>query len=168
MATIKKSYSIGEAAKITLLSTRMLDYLCRMKIVIPTASRKRGRGYERMFSFGDLLQLRTIHDLLKSGISVTRLKDSLKRARRGYKAINENTPLIKRYFIIHDDTAYFISDDVILDLFKNPDQFAFSFVIDVETTRKTVRNEIEKLPVLRTASRSPKRQSTRPAPAAPH
>lgn len=144
MATIKRSFTIAEAAKITLLSVRMLDYLCRMKIVIPTASRKRGRGRERLFSFGDLLQLRTIHDLLKSGISVTRLKNDLKSARRNYKTIGATTPLDKRYFIIHGDNAYFISDDSILDLFKNPDQFAFSFVIDVEKTRKDIKHEIEK------------------------
>ena len=107
-----------------------------------------------MFSFGDLLQLRTIHDLLKSGISVTRLKESLKKARRNYKAINEITPLEKRYFIIHDENAYFISNDSILDLFKNPDQFAFSFVIDVEKTRKDIKNEIDKNFPSKTASRS--------------
>ena len=60
----------------------MLDYLTRERFVVPTASPKRGRGNKRLFSFGDVITLRVISQLLRSGIEIRRLSRGLRELRK--------------------------------------------------------------------------------------
>lgn len=151
MAKVKATYTIREASHLADLSVRMIDYLCRMKIVVPTASRKRGRGNERLFSFGDVLMLRSIQCLLQNGVSVSRLKDDLKKARQRYKGLRPESQINERYIVTNGVRAYFETERGVVDLVMKPDQYVFKFILDLERTRGEILARSAEAP--KTASR---------------
>ena len=148
--TIKSTYTLAEAAKITGLREKMIDYLCRTQIVIPNGSKHKGKGRGRIrrFTFADLLLLQTLKRLLAQGISVARLKDSLKGLRGQLTNVKYEDDLIARFIITDGKHAYFRDDTSLISLTEIEGQYVFRFVVDMEMTRKEVILEIEKLKVI--------------------
>lgn len=75
-------FSAARAAKLSGLSSSMVNYLCREQIVEPSCSCARGHGIRRHYSFGDLVALRLVAQLSKVGASPLRLKGALKGLRK--------------------------------------------------------------------------------------
>ena len=63
-------FRIKEAARYTGLTVKMVDYLCRREIVVPSTKGKTGRGRARSFTFGDLVFMKILNDFLARGITV--------------------------------------------------------------------------------------------------
>lgn len=147
METIKSSFTLAEVAAITGHRRKMIDYLCRTGIVTPSASKHtgRGRGRWRRFTFADLLLLQTVKRLLDQGISVARLRESIKKVRGQLSNVSQTGDLIERFIITDGKNAYFKSHKDIISLIESPDQYVFSFVVDVEITRNEVLQGISKL-----------------------
>ena len=55
-------FRIKEAARYTGLTVKMVDYLCRREIVVPSTKGKTGRGRARSFTFGDLVFMKILND----------------------------------------------------------------------------------------------------------
>lgn len=137
----KKDFSARETAQLGGLSKTMLDYLCRNDIAAPACSKKRGKGIERRFSFGDVILLRAIGRILKAGISVKGLKEALKALRKFHPEITPlslpGTHLItdgKRIYFQHENKA-------IEELVSG--QFSFAFVIELKGVRDEVLQHLK-------------------------
>lgn len=112
----------------------MVNYLCRTKIVVPSNGRKRGRGVQRLFSFGDIVVLRAVAKLLDGGVSVYRLRRALGALRTTHASITH----------ARMPAAYLVTDgrDVLLrhksGVFEllTTGQFSFAFVVEMESVRK--------------------------------
>lgn len=131
---VKENFSAAQAAVFSELTMAMVNYLVRQEIVSPTAGGMRGRGFQRRFSFGDLVVLKAIARLLKGGVSVYRLRRALAEFRALHPEITpQGMP-----------AAYLVSDgkDVLLRhksgvvelLAKH--QFSFAFVVEVDSLRR--------------------------------
>lgn len=66
-----RSFTTADAVSLTGTKKDMLNYLCKMQVVVPTVSRrqgKRGHRKERRYSFTDLAVFKFVKQLAASGV----------------------------------------------------------------------------------------------------
>jgi DNA-binding transcriptional MerR regulator len=135
-------FTIRDVERLTGLKAAMIDYLCRTKIVVPSrmGSRGRGRGIRRVYSFGDVVLLRTYAKLLKAGVSVKRLKVAHGTWSRHFKTLDQQAPP-GRFLVTDGERVYFRDQQQALVDLSGEGQLAFAFVIDLLQMREEVRLE---------------------------
>jgi len=143
------SVSIQDAVRLTGLSDHMITYLGRTDILRPSKS---GRGRARRFTFSDVLFLRLIADMLKRGIEVRRLKDSLQKARAQTEVWIDIRNAPTRY-LVTDGTEVFVQREGELESKTLNGQLAFAFVLDLGLVHRVVSNAWPKPARIRTKAR---------------
>ena len=132
-------YSPVIAARVAGLSTHMLNYLCRHKVVSPSGPR--GRGRQREYSFADILLLRLVARLLKQGVSILRFKKTCRLLESRRLNVKE---LLRCRYLVTNGTEIFLRDDRVLECIESG-QTTFAFVLDLEPVRKKVSSQITAL-----------------------
>ena len=133
---IKKQFTALEVKRLTGFKLRMLDYLLRQGLLLPTAQPNPGRGKDRLYNFNDVVLGRALNHLLRCGISVSKLK----RALEALRSLPEITPtaLPGKYLVTNGSDIFFTNrKDVFVDVNKGG-QLAFAFVIGVRGVRADV------------------------------
>ena len=132
-------YQIPDVERLTGLKRGMIDYLCRAKIVVPSrmGSKGRGRGVRRVYSFGDVVLLRTYAKLLKAGVSVKRLKDAHGTWSRHFKTMDHQTPPTQ-YLVTDGERVLFRDEKNVLTDLNSGGQLAFAFVVDLNQIHEEV------------------------------
>lgn len=133
-------FNTREAARLSGLSTDMVNYLCRYSIVTPSGDKKRGRGRARKFTFIDVLLLRVIEKLLNKGVSVLKLRKSFTALQKRGK--NYQNILSKKYVATDGKKVYF-KDKGVLEIFESG-QTAFAFVLELKTIIKELTEIIDR------------------------
>jgi len=129
-----RDFSIGQAAAFSGLTLPMVNYLCRSKIIKPSNGERRGRGVQRLFSFGDLVVMRAVKRLLDGGVTVYRLRRGLEALRSVHPEITETS--MPAAFLVTDGKEVFLKHTSgVLELLANG-QFGFAFVVEMESLRK--------------------------------
>ncbi|MFW7340701.1 MerR family transcriptional regulator [Pollutimonas sp. H1-120] len=131
---LKMYFSAKEAAQFSRISLAMVNYLCRHRLVVPAVGRKRGRGIERKYSFGDLVILRSVAKLLEAGVSILRLKKALTNLRRLHANITQDG-MPASFLVTDGKDVYFRQGSGVLELLASG-QFSFAFVLEVESVRR--------------------------------
>lgn len=123
-------YSLKQAQQLVGLSAAMLEYLCRLRIVVPSHVPCRGRGRARRYSFGDLVLLRVISRLLSNGISVTRMRVALRAIQKRYSNLSS---ALKSSVLVTDGRAVYLLDKrgALEDVRFG--QMAFAFMIELSS-----------------------------------
>jgi DNA-binding transcriptional MerR regulator len=127
------------AAQIADISYRQLDYWARTGLVVPTLQDATGSGTQRLYSFADLVQLRTVKSLLDAGISLQQIRLALAALQhRGVRDLAAVT-------LMSDGTSVFecTSDNEILDLLRGSHGV---FAITMGGIAKEVRGAIAEFP----------------------
>jgi tetratricopeptide (TPR) repeat protein len=86
-------YTRSDALRIAGISPQQLSYWERLELILPYAPRKSGRPAtveptgaapraERLYTFADLISLRTIKQLTEGGVPASRLRDAVEALRR--------------------------------------------------------------------------------------
>lgn len=141
MATsVKGSFTIFEAHLLSDLTVPMLDYLCRTKIVTPSCSARRGRGRQRLYSFGDVVLLRVIGRLLSAGVSVLRLSRAFQSLKKLHPEITPMT--LPASHLVTDGSKLFLRqrEDVLEELESG--QLAFMFVLELSKIKDEVLKQL--------------------------
>jgi DNA-binding transcriptional MerR regulator len=93
-----EGYRIPDVQKIVGISYRQLDYWARTGLVRPSIRDAGGSGTQRLYSFEDLVVLRTIKKLLDAGVSLQRirraigfLRDQLNRDPQGVTIMSDGS-----------------------------------------------------------------------------
>jgi DNA-binding transcriptional MerR regulator len=121
--------TVKKAAELSGLTTHMLTYLGRLKILIPSGSQP-GRGRPRLYTFSDVLFLRLIAELLDRGVEVKRLAQALQRVKsEADDWINVRSK--PRHFLVTDGTEVFLRRKGSLESKSMNGQLAFAFVLDL-------------------------------------
>jgi DNA-binding transcriptional MerR regulator len=138
-----QGYGVKLVAELAGLTPTMVNYLCRQKLIQPSLSKQRGRGRPLSYAFGDIVMLRVIARLLKSGVAVERVRKAFSALRKHHPAITP-TALPARY-LVTDGRSVFLSDgkDQIEEL-DGRGQMAFAFVLELSAIRDEVLREAEK------------------------
>lgn len=138
------TYSTVEADALTGVGRHMLNYLCRVGVVVPSVSRrqgKRGHGIQRRYSFTDLVSFKVVKKLLDSGVSPVKVRKAI-RELHGFGISLHKLP--SSHVVIFGDSVY--RWDGIGDPFRIVDgQQAFGFVLDVASIRDELIRDIERL-----------------------
>ena len=140
MTSVKGSFTISEAHVLSGLSITMLDYLCRTKIVIPSSTGRRGRGRQRLFSFGDVVLLRVVGRLLSAGVSVLRMKRAFQSLQKLHPEITPTT--LPASHLVTDGSKLFLRQrtDILEELESG--QLAFMFVLELSTIKDEVLKQL--------------------------
>src|SRR5689334_13552313 len=108
--SVVDGYLIRDAARLGLHTEKMVDYLCRQKVLIPSLSKgKRGRGRPRKYSFGDVVMLRVLARLLNAGVSVERIKRALQVLRKYHPEITPER--LPAEYLVTDGVHVYLCDD---------------------------------------------------------
>lgn len=132
-ATEIEWYTARQVARVSGLSTHMVDYLCRHGVVTPSGGCL-GRGRQRKYAYQDIVVLRVVARLLRQGISVLKFRKgflSLKQRRA-----NAGHLLACRY-LVTDGNEVFLQNDGVLERLESG-QTSFAFVLDLAPVRQDV------------------------------
>jgi DNA-binding transcriptional MerR regulator/predicted RNase H-like HicB family nuclease len=80
-ALLASSFTTSQASRITGASARMLAHWDRIGLIHPTARRASGKGSKRLYSFSDLIVIRTIHQLRQANCPLSRIHSAVKALR---------------------------------------------------------------------------------------
>jgi DNA-binding transcriptional MerR regulator len=122
-------FRAADAGKLSGISPAMLDYLTREGFISPSASVKRGRGIRRIYTFGDIVTLKVIAQLLRSGIEIRRLRRGLRNLQK--RMADAKPGELPFRFLVTDGTEVFFRDSFNLESLTRDGQFAFAFLIDI-------------------------------------
>lgn len=125
------------ACELTGVSHPMLDYLTREQYLSPSASGELRRGKRRLFTFGDLIVLRVIVQLLGSGIEIRRLKKGLKRLQEQSRSMAPGE-LPLRFLVTDGHEVYLKAGDGRLESLSTRGQLAFAFIVDLQQSQRDV------------------------------
>jgi DNA-binding transcriptional MerR regulator len=130
-------FDVRKASRLSGLTPRMLDYLYRAGILPPSIRRSPGRGRKRYYSFGDVVVLRLLAQLLRCGISVSKLRKSLRVLRSRHRAIKPDS--VPEQFLVTDGSRiYFRQGKGVLEDLSPTGQLAFAFVVELRKVRDEV------------------------------
>ncbi|MFN2590996.1 MAG: MerR family transcriptional regulator [Actinomycetota bacterium] len=77
-----EGYRVPEVCKVVGISYRQLDYWARTELVTPSIKDAGGSGTQRLYSFQDLVLLRTIKNLLDAGVSLQSIRRAIEYLRK--------------------------------------------------------------------------------------
>ena len=137
-SSVEESFDVKRASALSDLTTTMIHYLVRQDIVTPNIGTRRSRGTALEFTYSDLVLFRVIGKLLANGISVLRLKKSLK-ALRGRRA-NAKALLTEKYVVTKGFDIFFQNESV-FELFESG-QMVFGFIMELQTIRDEVDDRL--------------------------
>lgn len=135
------TFSTEDAVRYTGISKDMLNYLCRIGVVVPTASRglgKRGYGVHRRYSFTDLISFKVVKKLTVSGVSPVKVRKAI-RDLHGMGITIHKLP--STHVVIFEQSVY--KWDGKGDPWRLSDgQKAFGFILDLESIREELVADI--------------------------
>ncbi len=135
----EEGYRGPQVCNIVGITYRQLDYWARTDLLRPSISDARGSGTQRVYSYGDLLQLRVIKQLLDAGVSLR----STRRAIECLRASGE--PVSSASLLIADDqTVLAHSGQELFDLLRGG-QGVLSIVLGMDKVRSDVDAAITEL-----------------------
>lgn len=107
-------FSGTKAAHIVGISYRQLDYWARTNLVIPSLTAASGSGTRREYSYGDLLELKVIKNLLDAGIKLESVREVFR-----YMRNNLNTDVASAHVVISGSSVVFCDGENLIDVLRN-------------------------------------------------
>lgn len=120
-----EGYRVPEVCRLVGISYRQLDYWARTGLVRPSVRDAGGSGTQRLYSFQDLVLLRTIKSLLDTGVSLQSIRKSIDYVRRTMGGAPTGVTLMSDGRRVYACT----SEDEIIDLVKSG-QAVFAIALD--------------------------------------
>ena len=107
-------FSGTKAAHIVGISYRQLDYWTRTNLVVPSFTAATGSGTRREYSYGDLLELKVIKNLLDAGIKLESVREVFR-----YMRNNLNTDVASAHVVISGSSVVFCDGENLIDVLRN-------------------------------------------------
>ena len=114
--TDEKGYRAPQVCTVVGITYRQLDYWARTGLLQPSLAEARGSGTQRLYSFGDIVQLRVVKRLLDAGMSLKKIRSAMDILRN---QLNSDQPLADVTLLSDGITIYAAhSADEIVDVFR--------------------------------------------------
>lgn len=121
-----QGYRAPEAQKIVGVSYRQLDYWARTGLVTPSVRDASGSGTQRLYGFQDLVLLRSIKNLLDTGVTLQKIRKAVDFLRDHLQEAPEGMTLLSDGKHIYAAT----SPDEIIDLMRQGQGTMFTLQVD--------------------------------------
>jgi len=118
----------------------MLDYLARTGVLVPSHLGRPGRGRDRLYSFGDIVLLRSLAQILKGGISVRKLRQAFQTLISKHPEITPTS--VPARYLVTDGVHIFLRNDGTLEELPRG-QLAFAFVVKLEKLRNRLSSDLK-------------------------
>ncbi len=144
----RAGYTTAEASKIAGVTKRQLDEWARNHSPVePSLKEAAGSGSRRLYSYNDLLDLRTVKQMLDAGMALTKIKKIFKYVKKALKKELKDRALAS-HIVISGDEVFVAVDGQLEDVLRRPGQGVLNVVpfgpIQQEVAQqiKTVRPEL--------------------------
>lgn len=109
-------YRAPQVCRLVGITYRQLDYWARTGLLKPSLQEAQGSGSQRLYSFGDIVQLKVVKRLLDAGMSLKRIRSAV-RILRG--ELDSERPLADVTLLSDGQTIYAAhSADEVVDVFR--------------------------------------------------
>lgn len=116
MADVQQGYRAPQVCNVVGITYRQLDYWARTDLLKPSLQSASGSGSQRLYSFGDIVQLRVIKRLLDAGMSLKKIRQAMELLR---DQLQSETPLEEVTLLSDGSTIYAAhSADEVVDVFR--------------------------------------------------
>lgn len=135
----EKGYKMNVVCSVFKITKKNLDYWEKTNLVIPSISNKQGSGFERIYSYNDLVKVRIIKSLLDIGVGLQTIRKTLEGLKKYTKEDWTKVTLLsdgKRMY-------YCKSQDEIIDIMSNGQGV---FAIDLKNIFTSLEKSEEILP----------------------
>ncbi len=136
---VVRSYTSKQTQEIAGITYRQLDYWARTGLVQPSVAAALGSGSRRAYSYGDLVKLRIIKDLLDRGVGLQQIRDVF----RNHENILDEDLAGGRLVISGDEVLFMTSTDELVALVQRPGQQALALImLEVEGIKEQLDGAI--------------------------
>ncbi len=136
---VVRSYTSKQAQQIAGITYRQLDYWARTDLVQPSVTSAVGSGSRRAYSYGDLLRLRVIKDLLDNGVGLPQIRDVF----TNHKNILGEDLAGGRLVISGNEVLFMTGPDELVALLQRPGQQALALImLEVEGIKEQLNGAI--------------------------
>ena len=140
MADVQQGYRAPQVCKIVGITYRQLDYWARTDLLKPSLQTATGSGSQRLYSFGDIVQLRVVKRLLDAGMSLKKIRQAMDLLR---EQLQSRKPLEEVTLLSDGSTIYAAhSADEVVDVFRRGQGV---FGIAVGPVQEELEGEIHRL-----------------------
>ena len=135
----EEGYRGPQVCNVVGITYRQLDYWARTDLLRPSISDARGSGTQRVYSYGDLLQLKVIKQLLDAGVSLRSTRKAIECLRASGEPVSSASLLIA-----DDRTVLAHSGQELFDLLRGG-QGVLSIVLGLDKVKSEVDAAITEL-----------------------
>jgi len=109
------TFNTNTVCRLTGLSKRQVDYWDSTHFIKPSVKEASGYGSTRLYSFCDLVQLKTAKTLKDKGVSLQKIRKAVNYLKKNFPDMNK--PLAQMRFLTDGETIFVLTDKnkVILD-----------------------------------------------------
>lgn len=136
MSKPKQSFLTGEAALITGVPHRTLDYWAKTKLIVPSIADAKGIGTDRLYNRDDLLVLRVARELREAGIATAKLRKVISFLRKARNPFSES-----RYLAFGSSVVWVNASDEATDVLT--DQGVLAFVLELPRIAREVEERAQ-------------------------
>lgn len=109
-------YRAPQVCNVVGITYRQLDYWARTGLIRPSIQSASGSGSQRLYSFGDIVQLKVVKRLLDAGMSLKKIRTAMNILR---EQLESDEPLANVTLLSDGTTIYAAhSPDEVVDVFK--------------------------------------------------
>lgn len=132
-------FSAGEVQKLTGLTYRQLDHWARTEFIEPSTIEKIGLKTRRLYSFTDILAIRTAMQLLDAGIPLQRLRKAVNKLQ---KELPKKEALHSLVWLTDGEKLFILeSRDIVREVISG--KYIFAFTIDVGQLADGLENDVK-------------------------
>ena len=111
---MSEGFSGTKAAQIVGISYRQLDYWARTSLVRPSVASAAGSGSRREYSYGDLLELKVIKNLLDAGIKLESVREVFR-----YMREHLQSDVVSAHIVISGSSVVLCDGENLIDVLRN-------------------------------------------------
>lgn len=138
-----QGFTAGEAEKLTGVPYDRLDYWVRSGFIKPSIAGAKGKGSKRLYSFRDLVALKTAKELRNLGVPLQTLRKVVRYLRQ-FKGL-ENPLAEARLVVAGNDVLLVQSQEELISVLKNPGQGVLHLVLDLPKVVEELQEGVRKL-----------------------
>jgi len=137
---VTDGYRAPQVCNIVGITYRQLDYWARTGLLRPSLQTAQGSGSQRLYSFGDIVQLRVVKRLLDAGMSLKKIRQAMDLLR---EQLRSDAPLADVTLLSDGVSIYAAhSPDEVVDVFRRGQGV---FGIAVGPVQQEMEGEIHRL-----------------------
>ena len=138
----ERAYTSREAARLSGVPFFTVDYWDRSKFLRPTIAKGegRGKGRQRMYSYGDIILLRIARELREQKLSLETLRSIVR------KLASHTTELATaRYVIVDREVETATTSTEMMTILRRPGRRTFGVLLDLRALLETVGERAQAL-----------------------